>query len=214
MIGRLRFGYAMVLAVAAVWCARGNAQSASPQTTDGLERVDSPFSVLYWRPGETLESYRRVVLVDCYVEFRKDWLRDQNRGKRSFNLVTAEDMARIQETLSEEFLEVVTEVLEEDGAYEIVDVAANDVLLLRPAIVNVDVGADIYGSGNQLPDRSNGISMTLYLEFYDSVTGTLIGRAYDPSVRPEVDRAAARRILSRWARDVRVILDPNRNASD
>ena len=194
----------ILLVSAAAWGTPGLAQDdRTKPTDDGLQRVDGRFDVLDWRPGSTLEQYRRIVILDCFVEFRENWLRDQNRGKRSFNAVTTEDMARIKEILADEFLAAVTEALEADGAYEIVAVAAADVLVLRPAILQLDVGADVYGSRNQLPDMSNGVAMTLYLEFYDSATGVLIGRAVDSEAEPDRDRAATRRILTRWARALR-----------
>ena len=199
----------MILIVSAALCGtQGLAQDdRTKPTDDGLQRVDGRFEVLERRPGSTLEQYKRIVILDCFVEFRENWLRDQNRGKRSFNAVTTEDMARIKKILADEFLAAVTEALEADGAYEIVDVAAADVLVLRPAILQLDVGADVYGSRNQLPDMSSGVAMTLYLELYDSATGVLIGRAVDSEAEPDRDRAATRRILARWARALRDTID-------
>jgi hypothetical protein len=205
MTRKWRFWHTMTLIVsAAIASGQAIAQDDTPQTTaDGLELVDSPLRAFYLRPGTTLDKYRRIVMLDSFVEFRKNWLRDKNRGKRSFNEITDEDMEYIKETLAGEFREVVTEALQEDGAYEIVGVGAADVLLLRPAVLNLDVGADIYGSRNQLADISTGIAMTLYVELYDSLTNTLIGRSIDSRSRSETDRAAVRRIIRAWADDLR-----------
>ena len=209
MVRNWRFGPAtIVLFSAALWGEQGIAQDDFPQMTDeGLARIDSRFDVLYWRPGATIDHYRRIVLLDCYVEFRDDWLRDQNRGKMSFNKITPEKMALIQERLAEDFVEVTTEALEEDSGFVVAGGAAADVLVLRPAILNLDVSANIYGSGSLLPDESDGASMTLFVEFYDSLTSTLIARAIDARSEPENNQAAARRLIRQWARIVRDTLD-------
>jgi len=197
---------ALLAALAALAGTRAGAQADLPRRIEeGLELADGPFSVLYWRPGHTLERYRRVALLDCYIEFREDWLSDQNQGKLSYNRVDDDDMSRIRDALSAEFREIVTEALHE--AYAIVDVAAPDVLVLRPAIVNLDVGAELYGAGSQLPNVTNGVAMTLYLEFFDAATGTLVGRALDRRARPDMNRSAVRRILDRWAGNLRDLLD-------
>ena len=202
----------LILIIAgALWVRHGIAQDGL--TDQGLKRIDGRFEVLEWRPGATADQYRRIAILDCYVDFRENWQRDQNRGKTTFDSVTAEDMASIKQTLAGEFRDVVTDVLEEGGAYEIVDVAAApDLLLLRPAILNLDVPANIYGSRGLLTDTAASVSMTFYLELYDSATSTLIGRVLDADGDPDRDRAAARRVFGRWARDLRTTLEQGPNA--
>lgn len=212
MTGRWCLRPGFIAIVAATICSNeGIAQDTLPQTTnDGLELTDSRFVALYWRSGATLGQYRRVVLLDPLVQFRDNWLEDENRGRLASTLVTDDDMTRITEGISEEFLNVFTEELEDDDGYEIVNVAAADVLLLRPAILNLDTGADTFGSARASAE-STSLAMTLYLEFYDSATSTTIGRALDNKSRPDTDRPAVRRIVRNWARNVRDMLE---NASD
>lgn len=211
---RLRPGLILTITVS-LWSTLGIAQDGGPPRTtpEGLERTDGRFQALYWRPGATLGQYERIVILDCLVQFSENWLDDQNRGKLSLDRVTDEDMARIGELVAAEFRELFTEALTDDQGYEIVNVAAEDVLLLRPAVVNLDIAAGILGARSASPDVG-GLAMTLYLEFYDSATSTLIGRALDARTRPETSRAAVRRVIGRWARDARTTIEAGLDADD
>ena len=205
--------------LAALCVGRAYAQDDQPATTvDGLEQVATDkVDALYRLPGATLASYRRVAILEPFVAFRKNWQRDQNRDRVGANRVSAADMERIKSTLAEEFMTAFTNVLEE-GGYDIVDVAADDVLVLRPAIVDLDVAApDIQSPGRSNTFVTSAGSMTLYMEFFDSVTSQLIGRAVDSRravgrgtihISSSVsNRAEAVRMLTRWATLLREALD-------
>ena len=70
--------------------------------------------------------------------------------------------------LAAEFKKVFTEELQDKGGYQVVETAGPDVLVLRPALVNVEVNApDIMSAGvNATVVRSAG-QMTLFLELWD-----------------------------------------------
>jgi hypothetical protein len=116
---------------------------------------------------------------------------------------------KIKQRLADEFHAVFTESLVE-GGYPVVDQAAEDVLLLRPAIINLDVNApDTPRAGRSRTYTDSAGEMTLYVELYDSVTGDLIAKAVDRRVdrnsgyytwsNSVTNRAAADRILKGWA---------------
>ncbi|MBY5981878.1 DUF3313 family protein [Ferrimonas balearica] len=183
-------------------------------TDDGLKRVPSKqVEVLYWRDGASLAPYRRVAILDCFVAFRKNWERDYNSGRRELSQrIDGKDMARIQADLAKEFRVIFTRELEQRGGYEIVsaDVVDDDVLLLRPAIINLDVAApDIPGSSPQRNYVASAGSMTLYLELYDAATKDLIGRVVDARQARDnatfqyanrvTNKAEADAMLRRWA---------------
>jgi hypothetical protein len=192
-----------------------------PQTTeDGLTLVESKrIDVLYWREGATLAPYKRIALLDPLVAFRKDWLEDQNRDRRSpSSQVTAEDMERGKQIVAEEFRKIFTEELQKDNGYQIVDVVDHDVLLLRPAIVDLDVAApDVPQPGRVRSYTTSAGAMTLYMEFFDAATSQLIGRAIDRRAATDTgvmqytnsvtNRAEAERMLRTWARMLRDALD-------
>jgi hypothetical protein len=191
-----------------------------PQTTeDGLTLVESKrVDVLYWRDGASLAPYKRVALLEPLVAFKKDWMEDQNRDRRGVdNRITAEDMERGKKIVAEEFLKVFTEVLQE-GGYQIVDVVDHDVLLLRPAIVDLDVAApDVQTASRTRSYTASAGSMTLYMEFFDAATSQLIGRVIDRRSATDTgfmqytnsvtNRAEADRMFRSWATQLRNALE-------
>ena len=170
---------------------------------------------MYWREGATLDQYSRIRLESCFVAFRKNWARDQNRENRSLDgRVSDRDVLRIKSELAEEFGSVFRKELSEDGGFELVDEVTNDVLVLRPAIVNLDVTApDLRTASRTSSFVESAGEMTLILEFYDGVTGDIIGRAIDyredrrsgfaQRANSATNRAAADRILKNWAGSLR-----------
>lgn len=178
---------------------------------DGLHLVKSDKSgVVYKLPGATLAGYDAVLLVDCLVEFRKNWMRDYNRGSVDLqSRVNQDDVDRIKKGLAEEFNKVFTKVLTEDG-FKVVEERGENVLVVRPAIINLDVTAPDMkrsGPGNTWV-RSAG-EMTLYAELYNAANNELIGRVLDAEADPDnmaqiansvTNRAAADAILRDWAK--------------
>jgi Protein of unknown function (DUF3313) len=212
--------------IAAVLCIAGPLRAddgAADVSDDGLElREVSNLRSVYARPGATLAPYKRIALLDCFVEFRKGWKRNYNSQVRGAGRrITDEDMERIKKEVAEEFRKVFTKELETDGGYEIVDVAAADVLLLRPAIINLVVTApDKRAPGRYTTIVDSAGQMTLYLELYDSASDELIAKVVDPRVVRSAggyaisnsarNKAEADRILRRWADILRDHLDAAR----
>jgi hypothetical protein len=178
-------------------------------SSDGLHLVPkSKVRIAYMKPGVSLEKYDQVKILDCYVEFAKDWQRDYNMDEIGINgRVTNKDVQEISQRLSAEFNKEFTKVLEKKG-YPVVDNVGPDVLLLRPALLNVEVTApDLMTPGMSTELVRSAGSMTLYMELYDSATSELIGRIVDPEqdlgmgevANRATNTAAADRIISRWA---------------
>ncbi len=192
-------------------------------TVEGLQLIkDSNLALVYAEPGADLGQYNRIYLDDAYISFRKNWKRDQSR--HSPHKILAEDMARMKAELALLFREVFSRTLEE-GGYELVTERAEDVLLIKPAIINLDVFApDTMDAnrGNSFTETAG--EMTLYLELYDSVTDDLIAKALDRKKDRETgyfqwqtritNRAAANRILQVWANVLKEGLDEARGSND
>jgi RNase H-fold protein (predicted Holliday junction resolvase) len=98
------------------------------------------------------------------------------------------------------------------------------VLLLRPALLNVEVNApDIMTAGiSRTVVRSAG-QMTLYLELWDPSTKTLLARvedareddqAFGQMANRATNKAAADQILREWAEELRKRLDTVRGKTD
>ena len=187
-------------------------QEELPQITeDGLHRVaDSKMAIVYAEPGADLAQYERIQLMDAYVAFKKNWARDQRSRSANKLRVNSRDIEKIKGDLAKEFQTVFKKTLE-DGGYEVVGESAEDVLLVRPAIINLDVNApDTMSAGRSRTYTSSAGEMTLYIEIYDSVTGDMIAKALDRKAdtarqgyytwtNSVTNKAAAARILQGWA---------------
>lgn len=175
---------------------------------EGLKLVKgTKLAAVYMKDGADFSGYDKVAILDCYVAFVKDWQRDKNRER--FGSVSDRDVVRIKSELADEFKKIFSEELTKKGE-EIVTTAASDVLLLRPAIVNLDITApDTHSAGRSFTIAASAGQMTLFLELYDSVTSELLARVMDAeevdafgfySVSNEVtNRVAADRLLRKWA---------------
>ena len=206
-----RFNYAlavsMMFGVLASFSTQAD-QELPAVTEEGLHLIkDSKLAVVYAKPEVDLSVYSRVMLVDAGVAFKKNWQRDQNRSNR-FKVKT-KDMERIQRDLAELFRQVFAEQLSA-GGYELADERAEDVLVVRPAIVNLDVYApDVSSPSRTYQITTSAGEMTLYIELYDAPTMDLLAKAMDRRRDRDTgfatwqskvsNRAAARRILKDWA---------------
>lgn len=187
---------------------------------DGLELVEKDSrGELYADPMVDWSVYTQVLLDPASVSFRRNWQRDQNNAQ-PFKVRTS-DMERIKTDLSELFNEVFTKELTSDGDYEMAAENAENVMRITPRIVDLDVYApDTRSPGIQKSYTRSAGRMTLKLEIYDSVTGDLIATASDRKESPDrgymqwttsvSNRAAARQMFERWAKDLRVRLDEAR----
>jgi hypothetical protein len=194
------------------------AEEAAPQfTPDGLQLMeDSNLALVYVEPGADMSRYDRILLATPYVAFRKNWQRDQNQLWQN-KKVSTDDMEKIKTELAGLFTDVFSRTLS-DAGYRLVSDAGDDVLLIRPAIVNLDIVApDTHSPGITRSYSESAGEMTLYMELYDSVTGDLIAKALDRKRdrrtgyfewRNKVsNRAAANRILQVWANVLKEGLD-------
>jgi hypothetical protein len=208
-----------MMAASPVW-----AKKKLPEFNDeGMELVkDSKLATVYADPGADLSIYNKVMLMDATVAFKKNWQRDQRRGA-SMMRVKDSDMIKIQEEVAELFAQVFTKELEK-GGYQMADAPGEDVLLVKPAIVDLDVFApDIKTATRTMSYSESAGEMTLNLELYDSVTNDKIAKATDRKRdnqrgyiqwRTSVsNRADARRMMSGWAIALRSALDEARSAT-
>ena len=205
-----------MVAVSPVW-----AKKDLPAVNDeGMELIkDTDLATVYADPGVNLSIYNRVMLLDATVAFKKNWKRDQNRYGNPLR-VKDRDMVKIQEEVAATFREVFTKELV-DGGYAMADEAGADVLLVKPAIVDLDVQApDIQSSSVTRSFSESAGEMTLNLELYDSITNDKIAKATDRKRdnwrgrlewRTSVsNRADARRMMTGWAKALRSALDEAR----
>jgi hypothetical protein len=218
----------LLLSATAVTVACSTAPAAPTETYDGLVQVpDTRFGVVYKRPDADLSHYDSYGLADCEVAFKKNWQRDQNNSRMDLgNRVTQKDVDRIKDKLGEECGKYFREALEQAPPYQLVDSFSDgeQVLILRPAIINLDITApDTRSAGMQRTYTTGAGEMTLLLELLDATTGEILVRVIDKQSSRETsylqwsssvtNQADARRILSRWADQLRKGLDTVTSAS-
>jgi hypothetical protein len=186
-------------------------------THDGLHLVpDTEVAAAWVKPGADFSGYDRIMLLDAYVAFRKDWERDQRRSR--LQTITKSDIERMKREVGGLFREVFTEELGGEDGYPVVEEADDDVLLLRPAIIDLDVTApDVRSTARTYNFAASAGAATLFLELYDSVSGEILARVIDSKVAGEsafmrwsnqvTNRAAAREVLAGWAGLLRQRLD-------
>ncbi len=194
-------------------------QEPPQETHDGLTLVpDRKVAAAYMDSDADFSIYDKIMILDCYVAFKKDWQRDQKRSGSHIS-ISSSDMEKIKADVAELFREVFTEKLGGDGGYEIVEAAGDDVLLVRPAIIDLDITApDTIQAGRSRTYTSSAGAATIYIELYDSVTGDILARAADRKAARSVggyisysnrvtNKADARRMLGSWADLLRDRLD-------
>ena len=178
---------------------------------DGLHLMpDTRLRAVYMKPGADLSQYDKIYLLDAYVAFAKNWKRDHNEEETFDQRVSDKDMKEIRDRVAKEFAKEFTKVLSTKGGHQVVTEGGDGVLILRPAIINLEVTApDLMTPGMSETVVASTGSMTLYLELYDGKTQAIIARIIDPEAADNVGIAQVAnrvtntadfdRVLRRWA---------------
>ena len=206
-------GAALTLVLAVTFPLIAAAQSSS-SPFPGLELVNSKsVDRLYRRPDVDVSAYGKILLGEPVVEFSKNW---NPRNYGTYGLSAAQ-LKKIRVDLADLAKSTFAKVLG-DGGYEFVTQAGEDVLEITPHIVNLYINApDTMTAGRSKTYAMDAGSMTLALQVSDSVTGTLLAVAYDQKRDSSTgrlqwttsvsNRAAASRILTAWAEQLKRELD-------
>jgi len=207
MLQRALVSLAMVMLAA---CAATTKPGFPPQSPDGLVLVPgTTVAAVYKKPGANLSQYSKIALLETYVSFAKNWQRDYNEEATFENQVTDKEMQSIRANVAREFNAEMTRVLTADGR-QLVSTGGDGVLILRPAIVNLQVTQpDLMTPGMEQTFVASAGSMTLYVEFLDGKTGDLIARVIDPEAADDAGLAQVAngvtntadfdRVVQRWA---------------
>jgi hypothetical protein len=211
---------AVCAAVAIVNAPAYSGTDAAPaETQDGLHlKTQTKTRLVYVKPGATFSQFRRVAILDCAVEFSKEWLDDYNRSQRDpGRRISQKDLDRAKTDLAASFKKIFTDEISGKGGYAISANSAPDVLVLRPALINIQVSApDLMSPGRSMTFVESSGSMTLYLELWDSSTNTILARVMDAGSDPSLygrrsssvsNRAAADQLMRSWAVELHKRLD-------
>ena len=193
-----------------------SADTAGSETFDGLKRVpESKLDEAYVHPDADFSRYQRLMLMEPTVAFKKNW-------KRQHRPVSDRDMERIKHRVADLFRRVVVDVME-DGGHPVVTEPGEDVLLVRPAIIDLDIKApDLTTAGRVQTYVTSAGAATLYLELFDSQSGAILARIIDHKASPDdhifhlssrvYNSAEARRVVRKWAKLLLNRWDELRNA--
>lgn len=200
----------LALALSAPVLAKDKKDNTLPKVLkDGLHlQENTKASAVYALPGASLEQYDEVWLVAAYVQFTDNWEKDYNLNEIGLSgRITDKDMQTIKTEMANEFNKVFTKVLTEKG-HKLVTEAGKNVLIVRPAILDLDPTAPEVNMGWETSVVTSAGSMALYMELYDSSTNKLLARIIDRKEdrEPFAEQAtrgtniqAADRILKGWA---------------
>ena len=210
---------AFCLAIAVVPAASLRAGEPLPKTSkEGLElRKQTKQRVVYVKPGATISQYGSVSILDPYIEFSKDWLRSYNSSTRGASQkISDQDLEKAKQELVTQFKTIFREELTK-GGYEVKDTAGPGVLVLRPALINIQVNApDLMTPGRSTTYVESAGQMTLYLELWDGGTNTILARVldaqsdstvYTQNANSVTNKWASERMLRDWADELRTKLD-------
>ena len=193
------------------------AQNDSPGSAQERLRLDpsSEFAIAYFDPDADFTRYDKLIFEGPEIAFREGWRR-QHHG------ATPGDMEQIRRERAQWFRDVFIAEFQDEGGYQFVDEAGENVLLIRAGIGDLDVAAPILAS-NTAPGYSiavGGTTATLVLELFDAARGEVLARVFDrqQSASAGIDSRAtrfsnendARIIFTGWAEILRARLDEDR----
>jgi hypothetical protein len=193
------------------------ATDSSSPPFPGLELVNSKgVDKLYRRPDVDVSEYTKIRIGEPSVEFSKNW---NPRNYGTYGLSAAQ-LKKIRSDLAAMAKTTFAKVLGE-GGYQLVTEPGDGVLDVVPNIINLYVNApDTMTAGRSRSYTMDAGSMTLALQLSDSVTGTLLAVAYDSKrdtnwgtmqwSNSVSNRAAASRVLTQWAHQLKRDLDAAR----
>jgi hypothetical protein len=162
----IALGISMSVALASCRSLPGPEES----TADGLVRVPSrKAGGVYRAPGAPFDQYTRFIVEPLTVDFVENW-------RKHHKDVSDKEVRRMRDEAARDFLEEFREVLVEEGGYTMANSPGENVLLLAPALTELDVPAPESESVDTRTLSPRRPSMTLTGELRDSVSGKLVGR--------------------------------------
>lgn len=211
---RFKIGFIAALVILTVGC---QSTTEAPQVSqDGMQlTVNKRSTLAYQKEGVDFSEYNKVQILPSQVAFKNNWKRDYNRDQLGLSTrVKDEDVLRIKAGVAKLFDEVFTEEFDKEGANVLVDKASSGTLIIKPAIINLDINApDIRSANNVKTYVSETGKATLYLEIFDGVSGEILARIIDAEVVGDrgytqwanrvTNTADAKRTIRKWANALR-----------
>lgn len=211
---------ALAVAFAGISSLSVTSKDAPEVSHDGLHLDPdvTDVALLYVKPDADFSVYTEFLMLEAYVAFKKNWQRDTKVAGRR---VPNSEMEKIKVEAAELLHESFKKELDEVGGYKFVEKSGDSVMILRPAIIDLDITApDIPVAGRVTNYVASAGAATLFLELYDSVSGEILARLIDRKRMQDygyarwansvTNRADAARMFRRWASLLRQGMDEQR----
>ncbi|AAZ24611.1 MULTISPECIES: DUF3313 family protein [Colwellia] len=216
----LKLSFIALAASLVIGCNSTNPTNAPQVSPEGMELKKSTRStVAYKKEGVDFSEYDKVQILPSAVAFKKNWKRDYNRDQVSLSTrINDADVIRMKAEMAELFDEVFKEEFGKDANFSLVDKVSSKTLVVRPAIINLDVSApDMRSAINVKTYADDAGQATLFIELYDGVSGEILARAVNTAVAGDnsyhqwanrvSNRADAKRMIRKWAKALRIKFD-------
>lgn len=216
----LKLSFIALAASMVIGCNSTNPTNAPQVSPEGMELKKSTRStVAYKKEGVDFSEYDKVQILPSAVAFKKNWKRDYNRDQISLSTrINDADVIRMKADMAELFDEVFKEEFGKDAKFSLVDKVSSKTLVVRPAIINLDVSApDMRSAINVKTYADDAGQATLFIELYDGVSGEILARAVNTAVAGDnsyyqwanrvSNRADAKRMIRKWAKALRIKFD-------
>jgi|TARA_B110000902_G_scaffold42367_1_gene46055 hypothetical protein len=197
-----------------------SAKDAPPETSfDGLNLVKSEkHSLAYLRDNTDFSEYDKIFILPSQVAFKKNWQRNYNNDHMMTSRIKNSDVEKIKNGVAKLFDETFTEYMAKVKGYTVVAENGPGVLILKPAIINLDVHApDIKTANRTATFAETAGAATLYLEFYDGVSNEILARVADAKQTRNrgyhswsnriTNSADAKQLIGHWAQQLTEILE-------
>jgi len=215
----IKFSVVVFITSIVLGCSNSDNPTNSPQiSAEGMSLIKSTKStVSYVKEGVDFSEYDKVLILPSAVAFKKNWKRDYNRNS-SHDRIQDKDVLRIKAGVTSLFDEVFKEEFGKDAKFSIVDVVGSNTLIIRPAVINLDIVAPDLRSASNVKTYANETGdATLFLELYDGVSGEILARVVSASLIGDngyrgwanrlTNTVDAKRTIRKWAKALRIKYD-------
>lgn len=189
----------------------------APQVSpEGMKlKVSERSTIAYKKEGVNFGEYTQVQILPSQVAFKKNWQRDYNRDQTSLSTrIKDDDVLKIKSYVAKLFDEVFKEEFAKKGDSPLVNKAGTGTLIIKPAIINLDVNApDVRTATRSKTYVTEAGQATLYLEMYDGVSGEILARIVDTEIVGNYsyakwatrasNTADVKRTIRKWAKKLR-----------
>lgn len=207
---------ALAVAFAGITSLGVTSKDAPEISHDGLHLdADSDLALMYVKPDADFSVYEEFLMLEAYVAFKKNWQRNTKVAGRR---VSNKDMEKIKAEAAELLHKSFKKELDEVGGYKFVEKSGDKVMILRPALIDLEITApDIPTAGRVTQYVASAGAATIFIELYDSVSGEILARAIDRRRMQDygvarwatsvTNRTDASRMFKRWATLLRQGMD-------